>query len=203
VSKWLYKTGKEDPNRPLPPLGWTLEKSRKKRDTTRLAKHATKRKVKQVYTADELPQIHEALIKRGLYSILDVNVNTDYLTKLGGGFKCKVDGGFYLPVMYRRERTPMYSLIYATQNSAEIAAFEKILKDLRLSAVLHPGVSDFSYDYARAVIRNHRPEDPHPDYDYYMELTKNPPPFWWGSCTTYQRRIESTKSPSDKICTIG
>lgn len=205
VSKWLYKTGMEDPDRPLPPLGWTVQKSRKKADSVRLAKHATKLGVKQVYTVGELPQIHEALVQNGLYNILGVNVSTDYLQEQS--FTCSVQAGFYVPVMYKRQRHPFYSLIFAIKDRTptEVTAFGQILKDLRINAVFHAGVPDFIYDYAQTLAENHDPEDEHPDYRIVMERAKLPRPFTWHSCTTYRRFME--KNPfhpaSEKIFTIG
>jgi hypothetical protein len=185
----------------LPPLGWTLEKSRKKRDTTRLAKHATKHEVKQVYTVGELPQIHEALIKRGLYSILGVNVSTAYVDSRS--MDDHVEAGFYVPVMYKRQLKPFYSLVFATKNQApsDIDAFRQLLDNMRLHAVFHAGVSNFIYDYAETLASHHNPDNEHPDYRHVMELSKLPRPFRCWSSTTFQRWSESRAA--DKLITIG
>ena len=205
VSKWLYKTGNEDPNRPLPPVGWILQKSRKKAESARLAKHADKLGVKEVYTVGELPQIHEDLIKSGLYNILGVNMSTDFLE--GRSFKCSVHAGFYVPVMYKHQRQPFYSLIFATKNRTpdEVKEFDNVLKDLRINAVFHAGVEDFLYDYAETLAEHHDPEEEHPDYRIVIERAKLPRPFRWSSCTTYKRFEESSpfRNASEKIFTIG
>jgi hypothetical protein len=198
VSKWLHKTGTENPLRPLAPLGWRLEAVRKPADRKRLLKHATKHAVQSVYLASELPEIHSQLIELGMYSIIGENVRAP---SGEDSFTCEVEPGFYLPVMYKRQNRPIYSLILALdgKSPAYLKKYRRALAKLQIQAVFHPGIPLHTETYARHIVERHDPNREHPDYKWAMIIAKMPDPFSW-RYTTFHKRFEE-KAPA--IFTIG
>ena len=93
VSKYLCKTGHEDPGRPLAPIGIQIVQDRTKKDNILLATHASNIGAKQVYHESELHKIHTALKN---CDALGYNLSTDYLEE--NEFKCSVECGVYIPL---------------------------------------------------------------------------------------------------------
>ena len=167
VSKYLYKTGSENPTRPLPPLGVSLQNSRKKKDIARLEKYSCKLGAKQVYLEIELPQIHKELMKLENFDILGINVSTEYLKE--NSFNCAVECGVYIPVMYPRQRQPIWSMIYAgKKHSVEDAKnFVKDLEKLKIYGIFHGGISDLIIETSQRLIQDPDMKD-HPRYNQFV-----------------------------------
>ena len=219
VSKYLLKTGNNDPDRPKPSTGQFIEYSRKKKDQLRLELHASKLGLKQVYTVNELARIHEEVKKQPNYDILDVNVSIEYLKT--NTFHNSVDAGWYIPVMYKRQKLPLYSLIFAEKNhtAEEASEFVNALEKLRIHALYHNGKSDEEYEMAQLTVDRGNPEDTPPvlqdieaavrflyQVRRYREAVKlmaeNKRPFSWRYCTT-MKRWDDLHSDKHALITIG
>ena len=159
VSKFLLKCGNENLNSPIPPVGWTLEHSRKKVDSKRLKLHSIKNNLKNVYLESELPNLHAVITSLPNFDIHNVNMFIDFTNY--DPFICDVEKGWYLPVMYKRQKQPFFSMIFKSDNHTkeEEEQFVKYLRDQSIQAVF--------YD-----VRSKRP-------------------FFWGCCTTFKRWEDS------------
>ena len=186
VSKYLNKTGREDPNRPLAPLGASLQNARKKKDIVRLEKYIHKLGAKQVYLESELPQIHEELMKLEHFDILGVNSSTEYLQE--NSFSAVVECGVYIPVLYPRQRKPIWSMIYAAKkHSVEDATkFVEDLEKHKIHGIFHGGLSDVIVKSSQMLIEHPDIKD-HPRYQQFLSESKSPRPFTWRDTTQYYR----------------
>ena len=207
VTKFLLKSGNEDPNRPMPPLGWSLSHSRKKTDTKRLQLHSTKHNLKGVYLESELPALHSLITSLPAFDILGVNLSTEYLD--GNSFSCKVFRGWYLPVMYKRQKQPFFSMIFKNENHTqeEETQFLENLQDLGIHAVYHHGVADIMYELAEMQMKDPKPSSDDrirlTFWDEAKELLENPRrPFRYWVCTT-TKRWNDIHSSKTRIITIG
>ena len=198
VSKYLHKTGSKDPNRPLPPLGWTLKNQRKKKDKFRLEKHCANIGAKEVYLESEIPIIHDALMKLGMYDILDVNVNIDYLKE--NQFFHQVECGVYIPVMYPRQTRPVWSMIFSGKKHKDIKDAKQFLKSiefLKIYGVFHGGLSDVIIKTSKSLLQRDDIKD-HPRYKQFLSEANSPCPF---SCfyTTASYRWEDLHSTKKRV----
>ena len=186
VSKYLNKTGIEDPKRPLPPLGAYLQNSRKRKEQKRLENYSFKLGAKQVYLESELPQIHEELMKFKNFDILGINSSTEYLQE--GSFSASVECGVYIPVLYPRQRKPIWSMIYAglkhTFEDAEV--FVKDLEKIKIHGVFHGGIPDIVVKSSQALLQ-HPDITEHPRYNQIDSEARSPTPFTWRDTTQYYR----------------
>jgi len=189
VSKYLNKTGSEDPTRSLPPLGVSLEKSRNKKDRVRLENYSCQLGAKQIYLERELPQIHEELMKLDHFDILGVNTSTEYLQETR--FNAVVECGVYIPVLYPRQRKPIWSMIYAGKKHSEEDAktFVKDLKKLKIYGIFHGGLSDVIVRSSQVLIQRPEIKD-HPNYQQFLSEAKSPRPFDWRNTTQYYRWLD-------------
>ena len=114
LTKYLYNTSITNPNKKKPPTRFTIEFKRTKKDRNRLVKHSQKNSLKSVYTHDELPILFETITTFPVFDILGINADTDYLDK--NSYMCTVKQGWYIPVMYKRQNRPFYSMIFSNKN---------------------------------------------------------------------------------------
>jgi hypothetical protein len=183
VSKFLNKVGTENPFKPVAPFGWSLVNKRKKKDYDRIEKHKAKHNLNQVYMVTELEAIHEKIKKLDVFDILDVNSSIDYLNN--NSFINELKAGFYLPVLYKGQRKPLYSMVFELHKHSiqEMQQFKKNLKKLQIDVVFHPAVNDYIYDYALSL----QNQTDHPDYVHTTQFRKLPRPFRWLDTTNYYR----------------
>jgi len=186
VSKYLNETGREDPTRPLPPLGASLHKARKKKDQERMEKYSDKLGVKQVYMEKELPQIHEALSKLKNFDVLGVNSSTEYLQN--HTFSCGVECGVYIPVLYPRQKKPIWSLIYAGKKHTfeDAKVFKEDLEKLKIYGKFHGGLTDIVIRSSQMLIQRPEIKD-NPQYMLFLSEANSPCPFSWRNTTAYYR----------------
>jgi len=141
------------------------------------------------------------------FDILNVNLSTEYLRD--NSFACTVEKGWYVPVIYKRQKQPFFSMIFKNDNHTkeEEAQFVENLQDLSIHAVYHHGVAGIEYELAEMRMKNPKP----PANDtlrltlWYQakKLLDNPRrPFLHWVCTTMKRwsDIHYSKTP---IITIG
>ena len=205
VSKYLHKTGREDPTRHLPPLGWTIENSRKKRDKTRLQKHASELGAKQVYLESELPQIHEELMKTTVSDILGVNMSIENLKE--NQFTCKVTQGVYIPVMYPRQKKPIWSMIFSGVNHTvdEMKGLVNALLKMKIHGLYHSGISEAIIQTAQTLISDKErfPDiEDHPNYARFVIEAASAFPFDW-YYTTLHFRWSDLHSNGKSVITHG
>jgi len=196
VSKYLFKTGSENPTRPVPPFGHLIKQSREKKDSVRLAKHCSKLGVKEVYLESELPKIHEELMKLSSCDILDVNSSIEKLKE--DSFNCEVECGVYIPVIYPRQNKPIWSMIYAGKNHSlkDAKVFVKSLEKMKLYGAFHGGLQDIIVESAKSLIQ--KPDiEYHPQYQQFLSDARSPRPFVWQHTTlTYRwEDLHSNKKP--------
>ena len=210
ISKYLLKTGLEDPNRPMPSIGQSIKCNRKKKEDIRLKNIASNSGLKQVYTVCELSLIHQEITKLPNYDILGINSSIEYLAS--NRFICHVERGLYLPVMYKWQRKPLYSMIFLSKNHTdeEVSEFEKSLEKMNIYAVYHCGKAEIDYDMAQMIIARGNPEDT-PGQNMYdvkrykdsVALMANPEyPFCNFYCTT-AKRWSDVNCNRPQLITIG
>ena len=186
ASKYLNKTGSENPNRPLPPLGVSLQRSRNKKDRVRLEKYSSKFDLKQIYLESELQKIHVEIMKFENYDILDINSSVDYLKE--GTFNCGVECGVFIPVMYPRQREPVWSMIYAGKKHTleDAKVFIKDLEKLKIYGKFHGGLNDINIESTKLILQSPDIKD-HPNYKKFVTEVNSPRPFDFLSTTQYFR----------------
>lgn len=194
VSKYLNKTGSENPLRPKSPFGYKLALKRKRKDKKRLMKHASKLEIKQIYLEEELPKIHEELLKLRCCDVMNEYVE---------GSSVEVKCGIYIPVMYPNQRKPIWSLIYAAKKHSveEANYFLKELERLRIYGVFHGGLDDEVVESSKALIKRPGIKN-HPNYTRFLSESKSPCPFQWYTSTLYYRWIDASSNKM-RVITYG
>jgi len=205
TSKYLYSTGSKDLNRPLPPLGLTIKKSRKKKDIIRLEKHCAKLKVKEVYLESELPAIHSELVKLEAYDILNVNFSMEYLKNtnlfdVNDYDNSNIESGVYIPVMYPRQVKPVWSMIYAAKKHSvnQAKKFVEDLKRLKIHGIFHGGLSFLIIETSKLIIQQPRNKS---DSRYTQWLTEanSPYPFDWWYTTSHYRWTDMLSNRKPRV----
>lgn len=138
VSKALNENGKMLQNS-LPKLQDSIERNRKKTEKNRLEKKAEKAKLSNVYTEKELGRIHEQVKKFSHFDIFGENVDLRYLN--WSSYYSGVYPGWYIPVMYYRQKSIIFSLVFnqTKHTKEEEKIFLKTMKGLGITLVYNVG----------------------------------------------------------------
>ena len=186
ISKYLYNTGITNPNRKKAPIGFTIEYKRSKKDINRLLKHSDKHFLRNVYTQDELSVLFETITSFPVFDILGINADTDYLED--NSYICTVKQGWYIPVIYKRQNRPFYSMIFSNTNHTkeEETNFLKLLHNSKIYAVYHSGKTNEDSTHIQYLLDNYHNELSEEEIVAFKDFIK-PPPFICNYTTHYKR----------------